>query len=236
MDVVSEGEYRRARAAGVPGDRIVFSGVGKTEDEMRHVLSHGVRQINLESEPEMRLLSRVASELGLEVPVAVRVNPDVDAKTHEKIATGKSENKFGIPIARARVAEQLEDGDVRGGLDGVADQMRPPGQRLVEEPEMPQQRGGGIDVGGRAHGAGDLGQRHILGVQRAVPVEKVIHQRLPGMRRSIGGIAARASGRRRMRVGDMRASQERSRRSSRRPGRREPGGNGSAGGVSPATR
>ncbi|MFO6464165.1 diaminopimelate decarboxylase [Jannaschia sp. KMU-145] len=102
MDVVSEGEYRRARAAGVPGDRIVFSGVGKTEGEMRHVLASGVRQINLESEPEMRLLSRVATEMGLDVPVTVRVNPDVDAKTHEKIATGRSDDKFGIPIARAR--------------------------------------------------------------------------------------------------------------------------------------
>ena len=102
MDVVSEGEYRRARAAGVPGERIVFSGVGKTEGEMRHVLAGGVRQINLESEPEMRLLSRVAAAMGVEVPVTVRVNPDVDARTHEKIATGKSENKFGIPIARAR--------------------------------------------------------------------------------------------------------------------------------------
>jgi diaminopimelate decarboxylase len=102
MDVVSEGEYRRARAAGVPGERIVFSGVGKTEGEMRHVLAGGLRQINLESEPEMRLLSRIATEMGVEVPVTVRVNPDVDAQTHEKIATGKSENKFGIPIARAR--------------------------------------------------------------------------------------------------------------------------------------
>jgi diaminopimelate decarboxylase len=102
MDVVSEGEYRRARAAGVPGDRIVFSGVGKTEGEMRYVLENGIRQINLESEPEYRLLSKIASEMGVEVPVTVRVNPDVDAKTHEKIATGKSDNKFGIPIARAR--------------------------------------------------------------------------------------------------------------------------------------
>ncbi|WGH79571.1 diaminopimelate decarboxylase [Jannaschia ovalis] len=102
MDVVSEGEYRRARAAGVPGDRIVFSGVGKTRAEMRHVLEGGVRQINLESEPEMRLLSEVATSLGVEVPVTVRVNPDVDARTHEKIATGRSDNKFGIPISKAR--------------------------------------------------------------------------------------------------------------------------------------
>ncbi|MFP4569871.1 diaminopimelate decarboxylase [Rhodosalinus sp.] len=102
MDVVSGGEYRRARAAGVPGERIVFSGVGKTREEMRLALEGGVRQVNLESEPEMRALSEVAASMGLRVPVTVRVNPDVDAKTHAKIATGKSENKFGIPIARAR--------------------------------------------------------------------------------------------------------------------------------------
>lgn len=102
MDVVSGGEYARARAAGVPGERIVFSGVGKTRDEMRQVLAGGVRQVNLESEPEMIALSEVAVAMGVTVPVSVRVNPDVDAKTHEKIATGKAENKFGIPIARAR--------------------------------------------------------------------------------------------------------------------------------------
>ena len=102
MDVVSGGEYRRAIAAGVPGDRIVFSGVGKTREEMRLVLTQGIRQFNLESEPEMRALSEVATELGVTAPVTVRVNPDVDAKTHAKIATGKSENKFGIPISRAR--------------------------------------------------------------------------------------------------------------------------------------
>lgn len=102
MDVVSGGEYRRARAAGVPGERIVFSGVGKTREEMRIALEGGVRQFNVESEPEMAALSEVAVSLGVEVPITVRVNPDVDAKTHAKIATGKSENKFGIPIARAR--------------------------------------------------------------------------------------------------------------------------------------
>ena len=101
MDVVSGGEYRRARAAGVPGDRIVFSGVGKTRDEMRLALTGGIRQFNIESEPEMRALSEVATSLGVVAPITIRVNPDVDAKTHEKIATGKSENKFGIPIARA---------------------------------------------------------------------------------------------------------------------------------------
>ncbi|MBO9453851.1 diaminopimelate decarboxylase [Paracoccus sp. R12_1] len=102
MDVVSGGEYARARAAGVPGDRIVFSGVGKTIPEMRQAIEGGIRQFNIESEPEMRALSALAVSMGVEVPVAIRVNPDVDAKTHEKIATGKSDNKFGIPIAKSR--------------------------------------------------------------------------------------------------------------------------------------
>ena len=102
MDVVSIGEYLRAKAAGVSGDRIVFSGVGKTGDEIRMALQGGIRQFNVESEPEMIVLSAVAQELGVTAPITIRVNPDVDAKTHAKIATGKSENKFGIPIARAR--------------------------------------------------------------------------------------------------------------------------------------
>ncbi|MCX7561016.1 diaminopimelate decarboxylase [Sulfitobacter sp. F26204] len=102
MDVVSGGEYRRARAAGVPGDRIVFSGVGKTREEIHLALTGGIRQFNVESEPEMQVLDAVARDLGVVAPITIRVNPDVDAKTHAKIATGKSENKFGIPIARAR--------------------------------------------------------------------------------------------------------------------------------------
>ncbi|MCZ8334495.1 MAG: diaminopimelate decarboxylase [Rhodobacteraceae bacterium] len=101
MDVVSGGEYRRARAAGVPGERIVFSGVGKTREEMRLALTGGIRQFNVESEPELRALSEVAASLGVTAPITIRVNPDVDARTHEKIATGKKENKFGIPIDRA---------------------------------------------------------------------------------------------------------------------------------------
>ena len=102
MDVVSGGEYLRARAAGVPGERIVFSGVGKTRGEMHQALQGGVRQFNIESEPELYLLNEVALSLGSTAPITIRVNPDVDAKTHAKIATGKSENKFGIPISRAR--------------------------------------------------------------------------------------------------------------------------------------
>jgi len=102
MDVVSGGEYRRAKAAGVPGERIVFSGVGKTREEITLALTGGIRQFNVESEPELRAISEIATALGVTAPIALRVNPDVDAKTHEKIATGKSENKFGIPIAKAR--------------------------------------------------------------------------------------------------------------------------------------
>ncbi|NDW45219.1 diaminopimelate decarboxylase [Ruegeria sp. PrR005] len=101
MDVVSMGEYLRAKAAGVPGEKIVFSGVGKTAEEIRVALEGGVRQFNVESEPEMEAINAVALSLGKVAPITIRVNPDVDAKTHAKIATGKSENKFGIPIARA---------------------------------------------------------------------------------------------------------------------------------------
>ncbi len=102
MDVVSGGEYLRAKAAGVPGDKIVFSGVGKTAAEIRLALEGGIRQFNVESEPEMIVLDATARAMGVTAPISIRVNPDVDAKTHAKIATGKSENKFGIPIARAR--------------------------------------------------------------------------------------------------------------------------------------
>ena len=102
MDVVSQGEYLRAKAAGVSGDKIVFSGVGKTAEEIRTALTGGIRQFNVESEPEMAAINAVALDLGVVAPITIRVNPDVDAKTHAKIATGKSENKFGIPISRAR--------------------------------------------------------------------------------------------------------------------------------------
>lgn len=102
MDVVSGGEYARARAAGVPGERIVFSGVGKTREEMRRALEGGIRQFNVESEPEMEALNEVALAMGRVAPVTIRLNPDVDARTHAKIATGKAENKFGVPIKRAR--------------------------------------------------------------------------------------------------------------------------------------
>ncbi|MGQ7791697.1 diaminopimelate decarboxylase [Faunimonas sp. B44] len=101
-DVVSEGEMRRALAAGIPPERIVFSGVGKTERELAFGLDVGIRCFNVESEPELLHLSRMASERGLRAPVSLRINPDVDALTHEKISTGRKENKFGIPFERAR--------------------------------------------------------------------------------------------------------------------------------------
>lgn len=102
MDVVSEGELRRARAAGVPASKITFSGVGKTEREMAYAIDEGILCFNVESEPELKQLSAVAKARGKTAHVAIRVNPDIDAKTHHKISTGKSGDKFGIPISRAR--------------------------------------------------------------------------------------------------------------------------------------
>src|ERR1700676_4101111 len=101
-DVVSGGELQRALAAGIAADRILFSGIGKTAAELRSALEQDILCINIESEPELELLSRIAAEMGRVAPISVRVNPDVDAGTHAKISTGKSENKFGIPLGRAR--------------------------------------------------------------------------------------------------------------------------------------
>lgn len=100
-DTVSEGEVRRALAAGIPGERIVFSGVGKARREIAFALQAGVAEINVESEPELNLIAEVAAELGVRAKVAFRVNPDVAAGGHAKIATGKSENKFGVSFAEA---------------------------------------------------------------------------------------------------------------------------------------
>jgi diaminopimelate decarboxylase len=101
-DVVSEGELLRARAAGIPPQRIVFSGVGKTARELDLAVEHGILCVNVESESELDLLSSIAIAKGRTADISIRVNPDVDPKTHAKIATGKAENKFGIPISRAR--------------------------------------------------------------------------------------------------------------------------------------
>jgi diaminopimelate decarboxylase len=101
-DVVSEGELKRARLAGIPADKIMFSGLGKTARELALAIDEGILCINVESEPELDLLSQIAAGKGRTAHISVRVNPDIDAKTHHKIATGKAENKFGIPISRAR--------------------------------------------------------------------------------------------------------------------------------------
>ncbi len=101
-DVVSEGELMRARLAGVPADKIMFSGIGKTARELALAVDEGILCINVESEPELELLSSIAAAKGRSVNISVRVNPDIDPRTHHKIATGKAENKFGIPISRAR--------------------------------------------------------------------------------------------------------------------------------------
>jgi len=101
-DVVSEGELMRARAAGIPPDKIMFSGVGKTARELALAIEEGILCVNVESEPELELLAAIAAAKGRTVAISIRVNPDIDPRTHAKIATGKAENKFGIPISRAR--------------------------------------------------------------------------------------------------------------------------------------
>jgi diaminopimelate decarboxylase len=101
-DVVSGGELKRARLAGIPADKIMFSGIGKTVAELALAVDEGILCVNIESEQELELLSTTATSKGRTAHISVRVNPDIDAKTHHKIATGKSENKFGIPISRAR--------------------------------------------------------------------------------------------------------------------------------------
>ena len=103
-DVVSMGEIRRAIAAGIPANKIVYSGVAKTQEEIEYALSLGIFQFNVESEPELELISQVASAVNSTAAIAFRINPDVCAQTHAKISTGKAENKFGIPISKAQIA------------------------------------------------------------------------------------------------------------------------------------
>ena len=114
-DVVSGGELRRALKAGIPADKIVYSGVGKTVEEIDFALGHDIHCFNAESEPELQQLSARAVAMGKKARVSLRINPNVDAKTHQKIATGKSENKFGVPIAVAR--EVYERAAKLPGLD-----------------------------------------------------------------------------------------------------------------------
>ncbi len=127
MDVVSIGEYKRAIAAGVAGDHIVFSGVGKTREELRYALENGIYQFNVESENELEALNEIAISLGMRAPISFRVNPDVDAQTHAKISTGKAENKFGIPIALAPEiyarAAKMDGIDIKGVDTHIGSQL-----------------------------------------------------------------------------------------------------------------
>ncbi|MEA1072602.1 diaminopimelate decarboxylase [Sphingomonas sp. LY160] len=126
-DIVSIGEYRRARAAGMPPEKILFSGVGKTADEMAEALEGGVLQFNLESVEEAQTLSAVAEAAGRRAPIAFRINPDVEAGTHAKITTGTADNKFGIPAADAldafRTARDLPGLDVTGITVHIGSQL-----------------------------------------------------------------------------------------------------------------
>ncbi len=103
-DVVSAGELKKARAAGIAAGKIVFSGVGKTTDELKLALTEDIFQFNVESEPELEALNGLALAMGKRAPVTLRVNPDIDARTHAKITTGTSETKFGVPFSQARAA------------------------------------------------------------------------------------------------------------------------------------
>ncbi len=126
-DVVSIGEYRRAIAAGVPPERIIFSGVGKTAAEMEYALKGGLLQFNLESVEEAEMMSAVADRLGLRAPVAFRINPDVDARTHKKISTGGALSKFGVPFDEAldcyATARDLPALDVQGVAVHIGSQL-----------------------------------------------------------------------------------------------------------------
>ena len=117
-DVVSGGELKRARLAGIPPEKIMFSGIGKTASELASAVDEGILCVNVESEAELELLSSIASAKGRAARISIRVNPDIDARTHHKIATGKAENKFGIPISRAReiyaLAAKLKGLEVAG--------------------------------------------------------------------------------------------------------------------------
>lgn len=126
-DCVSEGEIRRCKAVGIPSDKIIFAGVGKTQSEMRYALEQQILQFNVESEAELESLNQVASTMGVKAPIALRVNPDVDAKTHEKITTGRKEDKFGIAwedaIRLYEKANGLESIKVQGVAVHIGSQL-----------------------------------------------------------------------------------------------------------------
>jgi diaminopimelate decarboxylase len=165
-DTVSEGEIRRALAAGIAPDRIVFSGVGKTADEIGFALEHGVAQINVESEPELDLISAVAGKRGACMPVAIRVNPDVGAGGHAKISTGKSESKFGVSIPEAERLYAKAARDPRLTPVGVACHI---GSQIVDLPPLEAAFGLMRTLVGRLRAAGLSVTRLDLGGGLGVP-------------------------------------------------------------------
>jgi diaminopimelate decarboxylase len=165
-DIVSEGELRRARAAGIPASKIVFSGVGKTARELAYALDQGIHQFNVESEPELRLLSEIAANKGKRAPVALRVNPDVDAKTHSKITTGTSENKFGVPWEQA---EDLYAAAARmPGVDPCAVDMHI-GSQITDLAPLAEATGKAVELVRRLRNAGLKISRLDLGGGLGVP-------------------------------------------------------------------
>ena len=203
FDIVSRGELERVLAAGGSADKIVFSGVGKTRDDMRRALEVGVHCFNVESTDELERLQVVAAELGVRAPISLRVNPDVDAGTHPYISTGLKENKFGIAIADAgehdlvgaaasgQYAFQLATGndvktsaqsrqdiqytEVGVGLDRVADQVRHASQCIGKRQVLGFDVGAGVDVSRCAKAFGDGGQGNPFREQLAVTVVKSVH-------------------------------------------------------------
>jgi diaminopimelate decarboxylase len=189
-DVVSEGELRRALAAGIPASRIVFSGVGKTPAEMALALDKGIFQINVESENELALLNAVAVSKGVRAPIGIRINPDVDARTHAKISTGKAENKFGIDLDRAHavfhraadlpgieplaiavhIGSQVGDlSPFRAAFAKVADIVR-----TLRTEGLVLSRidlGGGVGIAYRGEAAPDLGQYARIVLDTVGPLE-----------------------------------------------------------------
>lgn len=168
-DVVSEGELRRALAAGVPPSRIVFSGVGKTQGELAFALDTGIHQINVESEPELESLSALAASKGVTATIAIRVNPDVDARTHAKISTGKGENKFGVPIDRmpalAQRCAELPGIDLMGIAVHIGSQitaLEPLEAAYIKVFEMIRALRSGGFVLSRADMGGGLGVPYVM--------------------------------------------------------------------------
>ncbi len=145
-DIVSVGEMRRALAAGVPPERIIYSGVGKKASELMAALEAGVGQINVESSSELETLNAVAGQLGMKADITIRVNPDVDAQTHAKITTGRKENKFGIDIDLAREAYALAGKLPNLNVVGVAMHIGSQLTSLTSTPASPTSRRPGSKV------------------------------------------------------------------------------------------